>query len=102
MIAGAVETGSGQRRHQVRSGAAVDAAAPGQDVELVKLLEQPTGRLVDGADDGPAALGQRLQQRDAGGARVTVQTAAGETDIQSDRCRGDRHTVRPLLDRGIH
>ena len=62
MIAGALESGGGQGGHQVRSGAAVDAAAPGQDVELIKLLKQPTGRLVDGADDGPAALGQRLQQ----------------------------------------
>ena len=83
MIAGTVQPGRCQGRHQVLPGASVDAAAPGQDVELVELLEEPAGGLVDGADDGPAALGQGLQQRDAGGAGVAVQ-AAGRGWIWSE------------------
>ena len=67
-----------QGRYEVRTCAAVDAAAPGQDVQLVELLEQPAGRLVDGADDGAATLGQGFQQRNAGRTRVGVQATANE------------------------
>ena len=82
VVAWTVQPCRRQCRDQVRPCASVNAAAVSQDVELVELLEEPAGGLVDGADDCPAALGQGLQQGDAGGAGSRVQTAAewrGET-----------------------
>lgn len=79
-----LQTERAQERHQLLRGALVDALSVGQRVQVVEHLEQTSGRLVDRADDGPAALGQRLQQRDALEAGRAVQ-AAGWLVEEHDR-----------------
>ncbi len=50
---------------------------------MVEHLEELGARLVDGADDGSAALRQRLEQRQALVARRAVQPAARVTRGQT-------------------
>lgn len=47
-----------------------------KDPHLIKLFKELRAGLVDGADDGATALGQRFQQRDHLEAGGTIQSAA--------------------------
>uniref|UniRef100_A0A182QAJ4 Uncharacterized protein n=1 Tax=Anopheles farauti TaxID=69004 RepID=A0A182QAJ4_9DIPT len=75
VIARTFEPERGQERDQPVHAPLINALPLGQHVQIVKQLEYPGRRLVDGADDRATAAGQRLQQRDQLRAGRAVQAA---------------------------
>ena len=75
MIGRALESQSSEEPEESCDGPPVDALPLGEGVEVVELLEQFGGGLVDGADHGAAPLGQGLQEVNALVAAAAVQSA---------------------------
>jgi len=87
----------GQEGHQLLGAALIHALTVGQCVQLVEHLEEPSGGLVDGADNSASTGGKHLQQMDALEAGGAVQARGGLVKEHygriADQLQGDREAL---------